>query len=171
MLEEWFRSARSVTIDPDNNTFSVDGRNQFSASSVMPRNDRGFGLGADVARTGHGQTVGAVSLRSGRGHGLTTDAVADWTRTGCGHGLTTDNLWSRTGHGQIRGKFPVAARKLAWLSRGLSRTLPGNCPAVARMLRRTLRRTLRGLRRQLRSHLPTIVPTIVRTLARTFIGV
>jgi hypothetical protein len=45
LLEEWFRSARSVTIDPDNNTFSVDGRNQFSASSVTYlKNSIHFGI-------------------------------------------------------------------------------------------------------------------------------
>lgn len=45
LLEEWFRSAQSVTIDPDNNTFSVDGRNQFSASSVTYlKNSIHFGI-------------------------------------------------------------------------------------------------------------------------------
>lgn len=44
-LEEWFRSARTVTIDLDNNTFSVDGRNQFSASSVTYlKNSIHFGI-------------------------------------------------------------------------------------------------------------------------------
>ena len=44
-LEEWFRSARSISIDSENNTFSVDGRNQFSASSVTYlKNSIHFGI-------------------------------------------------------------------------------------------------------------------------------
>jgi len=44
-LEEWFKLAQSVKIDPDNNTFSVDGRNQFSASSVTYlKNSTHFGI-------------------------------------------------------------------------------------------------------------------------------
>jgi hypothetical protein len=130
----------------------------WAATVDMPRNDRGFGLGADVARTGHGQTVGAVSLRSGRGHGLTTDAVADWMwpRTDHGQFMVTD--WSRTDSRKIPGRcaetsvaipwtFPDAAGKLPGCcadatpdtAPDATRTLLGSCLTIARTIHRMLR--------------------------------
>jgi hypothetical protein len=71
------------------------------------------------------QCAAAVSLRSGRGHGLTTNAVEDWTRTGHGQTVVAENSCSRSW--KNRGKFLAAA----WT---YSVDFPGRCREIARLL-------------------------------------